>query len=125
MIGYKNHGLNEGGIDLNYIIESVLNCFNSFIPPPRANMNNQTFRQPTFPHDIQKTQHHSAMPSSSSIFRFLDQGSGQIFYSSPMLKVQYIKNTKSVTILNVNIRYLRKKLLNLEAFIYSLDGCTT
>ena len=26
-----------------------------------------------------------------------------------------------MTILNVNVRYLRKNLLNLEAFIYSLD----
>ena len=30
-------------------------------------------------------------------------------------------NTKTMTILNVNVRSLRKNLLNLEAFIYSLD----
>ena len=52
-LAYKIHGLYEGGIDLNYSIESVLNCFNSFIPPPRANINNQTFRKPTFTHEKQ------------------------------------------------------------------------
>ena len=96
-LAYKFHGLYEGGIDLNYSLESVLNCFNSFIPPPRANIYNQTFRQPTFPHDKQKTQLHSAMPSNFSNFMFLDQVSGQrSFFLSPMLKVQYIKVTQKL-----------------------------
>ena len=50
ILAYKIHGVYEGGNDFNYSKESVLNCFNSFIPPPRA-INNQTFRQPTFSHD--------------------------------------------------------------------------
>ena len=96
-LAYKIHGLYEGRIDLNYSIESVLNCFNSFIPPQRANINDQIFCQPIFSHDKQKTQHQSAIPSSVSNFRFLDQGSGQrFFFSSPMLKVQYIKVTQKL-----------------------------
>ena len=84
-LAYKIHGLYEGGIDLSYGIESVLNCFNSFIPQ-RAYINHQTFRQPIFSHDSQETQNHSAMLSCASNFRFLDQGSGQSpFFSSPII----------------------------------------
>ena len=71
-LAYKNHGLYEYGNDLNYSIENVLNFFNSFIPPPRANIISQIFRQPTFSHEKQKTQHYSPVPSSSSNFSFPD-----------------------------------------------------
>ena len=47
-LAYKIQGLYESGIDLNYSIESVLNCFNAFISPPRANINSQNFSRPTF-----------------------------------------------------------------------------
>ena len=120
-LAYKIIDLYESGIDLNYSIESVLNCFNSFIPPPRANINNQTFRQPIFPHEKQKTQHHSAMPSSSPKFGLLDQGSGQRSLFGPNAEgSKHKSNTKSIAILNVKVRSLRKNLLNLEAFC-SLD----
>ena len=85
-LAYKIHGVYEGGIDLSYGIESVLNCFNSFIPQ-RANLNLQAFRQPISSNDSQESQNHSTMPSSASIFRFPDQGSGQ----SPFFPPQYFK----------------------------------
>ena len=121
-LAYKIYGLYEGGIDLNYSIESVLNCFNSFIPPPRANINNQPFRQPTFTYEKQKTQHHSAMPSNCPNFRFSDQSSGERSFFVPNTECSIHKSkTKTMSILIVNVRSLRKNLLNLEAFIYSLD----
>ena len=89
-LAYKIHGLYEGGIDLNYSIESVLNCFNSFIPPPRADINNQNFRQPNLSHDKQQTHHVSAMPSNCPKIRT------KIFFSSPLLKLLYIKATQKL-----------------------------
>ena len=62
------------------------------------------------------------MPSISSSFRFLNQGSGQRSFFVPNAEGSIHKsNTKTITILNVNVRSLRKNLLNLEAFLYSLD----
>ena len=90
-LAYKIHGLYEGGIDLNYSIESVLNCFNSLIPPPRANINNQTFRKPTFTHEKQKPNIIQRCPQIVQISHFRTKVLEKDLFSSPILNVLYIK----------------------------------
>ena len=62
------------------------------------------------------------MPSSASIFRFPDQGSGQrSFFPPQYLNSIRISNTKIATILIVNVRSPGKNWFKLETFIHSLD----
>ena len=106
---YKTHGLYEGGIDINHSIESVLNCYNSFFQHHGQISIITLFISQLFHTTNRKPNIIQRCPQIVQTSVFLIKVLEKDFLFVPNTEGSIIKsNKKTMNILNVNVRSLRK-----------------
>ena len=108
-LAYKNHGLYEGGNDLNYSIEGVLNCCNSFFHHHAQILIIKLFVSQLFHTTTRKPNIIQRYPQVVQTSVFLTKVLEKDLFFVPNTEGSIHKsNKKTMNILKVNVRSLRK-----------------